>query len=120
MIINFIYSFILQLEQKLNWNPCSSPRSKLVKALKKNAKHYLTSKKNFKRKLGGNKYQFPLQCSIFNLLVFDSNKKFYNSRHRLQDDAIRSMGKHSNPVTITFNIEFQIHITFKYNYGLFR
>ena len=39
--------------------------------------------------------------------------KFYKNKQGLQDDATRSMEIHSNPVTITFNIDIQIDITFK-------
>ena len=40
--------------------------------------------------------------------------KFYKNKQGLQDDATRSMEIHSNPVTITLNIDIQIDITFKY------
>ena len=39
--------------------------------------------------------------------------KFYKNKQGLQDDATRNMEIHSNPVTITFNIDLQIDITFK-------
>ena len=37
--------------------------------------------------------------------------KFYENNQGLQDDTTRSMDIHSNPVTITFNIDIQIDIT---------
>ena len=40
--------------------------------------------------------------------------KFCNKATKLQDDVTGSMEIRSNPVAITFNIEIQIDITFKY------
>ena len=52
-------------------------------------------------------------CTIL-LLLFYIPIKLYKNKQGLQDDATRSMEIHSNPVTITFNIDIQIDITFKY------
>ena len=52
-----------------------------------------------------------LQIS-FPFYMFQLN--FSVNKQRLQDDATRSMEIHNNPVTMIFNIDIQISVTFKY------
>ena len=58
--------------------------------------------------IGGSRIT-TLSKGVFCFFVF-IHMKFTINRQRLPDDATRSMEIHSNPATITFNIEIQINI----------
>ena len=68
--------------------------------------------------LGNNHYNvallFGIGGCIISVFFFYIPINFTVNKQRLQDDATRSMEIHSNPVTITFNIDIQIDITYKY------
>ena len=70
------------------------------------------------RKARNTAYQDTFSISLSSLCpktaFFYIPIKFYKNKQGLQEDPTRSMEIHSNPVTITFDIDIQLDITFKY------